>query len=672
MQKRSGAFLLFIFFVLIECISSEITYQQFQQSLDIISFHKNLHSKLDETIWKKETVKYSNNNQTEILLCETLDGVGYLNFLYLNKNWEEVIQNLEVKPIKLKNEIKVHSGIYDLMNSFNWTEIKKKIKNLKEIFLIGHSIGGAISILSTLKLSKYKFKSLTFAAPLVVDQNFQNYFANISTSFFSLYAEKDIIPGTLTGELMLKLHKNTKIEIDEISNQILKKSHPFLSMATNPANYQKFLSTVVSDFKQKISDKTIKNYEPFGFVYLVKSKSTKLFFKEYSNFKFHLLPPSGLDLNIIFTKEYLKLHSFKFYHNYIIEKKKSFLIDGQKLKMKVLNKPKILVVGGLGYIGLHTILKLKRTYKVFVLDDGSSGINNSIRNEKSIIFIRKSIKDLKFISNLIETSKIELVMFLIGSSNVQGKDDLISNYENNVFSIIRLIKKIKNSNLKKMVFASTSEIYESSNELISEKSSLKSDLNSFLETKLIIERFLKLARKSYGIESVILRYSKVCGSNFQKKIGQFHKNQNDLIESILKNENEIILKKNVIRDYIHVDDVANANLKAINYLFNGGKFDIFNIGSSGKHQYSDLQILRLFEKLLDKKIDFKYSKSKETKIIPDSNHAKKVLNFEIEEINFENILKSSIEYYKQYPKGYEIEQVGDLNKVKLLMEQLGY
>ena len=173
-RMKSNFFLLIFFLILFQLIKSELLLNQFQNSLDLTKFHKNSKFKLDLKIWKESSFeKFSNNNQTEILFCETLDGDGYLSFSYLNKNWDDIVSNLEVKPIKLKNEIKVHSGIYNLMNSFNWIKIKKKFKNLKEIFLIGHSIGGSISILSTLKLRKFKFKSITFGSPLVVDENFQ-------------------------------------------------------------------------------------------------------------------------------------------------------------------------------------------------------------------------------------------------------------------------------------------------------------------------------------------------------------------------------------------------------------------------------------------------------------------------------------------------------------------
>jgi UDP-glucose 4-epimerase len=223
-------------------------------------------------------------------------------------------------------------------------------------------------------------------------------------------------------------------------------------------------------------------------------------------------------------------------------------------------------------------------------------------------------------------------------------------------------------NLKKFIFASSSEIYKSSENKIKE-SGLKNVRNSYLESTLVIENFLKWASKSEGIESVILRYSNVCGSDKSGVIGEFHTFEKSLISMILKNE-KVTIVKNRIRDYIHVDDVANANIAAIQYLLSGGKSKTFNIGS-GKG-VSEEEILRICEKLMQKKVDFVLRNSKGSTVILDSELAKNELDWNLKVKDIEEMIESTFSWLQKNPKGYQVEPVGDLLKVKMMMKQLGY
>jgi UDP-glucose 4-epimerase len=223
-------------------------------------------------------------------------------------------------------------------------------------------------------------------------------------------------------------------------------------------------------------------------------------------------------------------------------------------------------------------------------------------------------------------------------------------------------------NLKKFIFASSSEIYKSSENEIKE-SGMISIRNSYLESKLVIEKFLKWASKSYGIDSVILRYSNVCGSDKSGATGEFHTFEKSLIPKILKNE-KVTIVKNRIRDYIHIDDVSNANIAAIQYLLSGGKSKTFNIGS-GKG-VSDEEILRICEKLMQKKVEHFLKDSKGSTVIIDSEFAKNELGWNLKVKDIEEMIQSTFSWLEKNPKGYQIEPVGDLLKVKMMMKQLGY
>jgi hypothetical protein len=397
-----------LIFILIS--SSEIHFEIIQKTLEFIDFQNNSKQR-DVEVWKNFHTFHGNNS--EILVGETKNGEGFLSIHYKNENWDQLASTLNPKA-KIIKGVKVHTEIFELMNSFNWKEIKQKLKDFKQLYITGHSIGGSIAVLSSvLKLQKFNFKCITYASPLVIDQMFQIQFKNISQHFYSFYTNKDIIPGTLTGDLVLKLHKNTKIEVNEIAGQIMQKSNPFLQLTTNQQNYEELLKNVVTQFKQKMTDLTI-SYEPFGYVYLIERKKTTIFYQDYSKFKFHIAPPSYLTVDSIFQKEYLTFHSFQTYSKRILKMKNTFL-KKDHLKTKILIKSNVLVIGGAGYIGSHTILKMKKKFKIFVLDDLSTGKSESIDNIQGVTFIKKSFHDLKFLSDIVKNSKIEIILVTVKS-----------------------------------------------------------------------------------------------------------------------------------------------------------------------------------------------------------------------------------------------------------------
>jgi hypothetical protein len=385
--------------------SSKIHFETIQKTLDFIDFQKTS-KQPDVAVWKNFQTFQGNNS--EILLGESTNGDGFLSIVYRNENWDQLASTLNPKA-KIIKGVKVHTEIFDLMNSFMWKEIKLKLKDFKQLYITGHSIGGSIAVLSSvLKLQKFNFKCITYASPLVVDEMFQIQFKNISQHFYSFYTDKDIIAGTLTGDLVLKLHKNTKMEVNEIAGQIMQKSNPFLQLTTNQQNYEELLKNVVTQFKQKMTDLTI-SYEPFGYVYLIERKKTTIFYQDYSKFKFHLSPPSYLTIDSIFQKEYLSFHSFESYSKRMLKMKNTYL-KKEHLKTKILVKSNILVIGGAGYIGSHTILKMKKKFKIFVLDDLSTGKSEFIDNIPGVTFIKKSFHDLKFLSDIVKNSKIEIIL----------------------------------------------------------------------------------------------------------------------------------------------------------------------------------------------------------------------------------------------------------------------
>ncbi len=310
---------------------------------------------------------------------------------------------------------------------------------------------------------------------------------------------------------------------------------------------------------------------------------------------------------------------------------------------------KILVTGGAGYIGSHVVRVLnQKNYEVIILDNLSTGHIESV--PPFAVFEKADLLETKAIESILKKHQPEAVIHFAAFALVgESVEDPQKYYLNNVSGALNLLNAIKKYKIKNFVFSSTCSIYGNPDAVpISEKEQDK-PINPYGKTKLIIENALKDYDSAYGIKSVALRYFNAAGAASSGEIGESHNPETHLIPLVLKTalgeREEIKIYGNdypttdgtCIRDYIHVDDLANAHVKALEYLIVGNESVMLNLGT-GKGN-SVLDIIETAERITGKKIKKKIALRREgdpSVLVADNKKAKQLLNwqpyYEIEKI----------------------------------------
>jgi UDP-glucose 4-epimerase len=247
----------------------------------------------------------------------------------------------------------------------------------------------------------------------------------------------------------------------------------------------------------------------------------------------------------------------------------------------------ILVTGGAGYIGSHCVLALQAAgYEVVVFDNLSSGHRKAIGDTD---FIQGDLMNLSDIAQVFESRKIDAVMHFAAKIEVgESMVDPEKYYYNNVYGTMNLLNATKKHNIDKIVFSSTAAIYGEPEYTPIDEAHRKNPINPYGQSKLMIENILDDYDRAYGLRSVRLRYFNVAGADAQGRTGEWHEPETHLIPNILKTNKTFEMygddydtkDGSCIRDYINVEDLAQAHLLGLEYLLNGGKTDCFNLGTN--------------------------------------------------------------------------------------------
>ena len=252
---------------------------------------------------------------------------------------------------------------------------------------------------------------------------------------------------------------------------------------------------------------------------------------------------------------------------------------------------KILVTGGAGYIGSHaTYLLIERGFDVVVVDNLSTGHREAVHEKAK--FYAGDIGDYKFISNVLKEENIDGVIHFAAFSLVgESMENPYKYYENNVAKTNNLLKAMVDFDVKNIVFSSTAATYGEPKTIPILESDETNPTNVYGETKLSMEKMIKWYNKAYGLKYVCLRYFNVAGAHSSGEIGEAHNPETHLIPIILQvasgrrdkiseyGDDYDTKDGTCIRDYVHVIDLVDAHIKAIEYLFNGSESDVFNLGS---------------------------------------------------------------------------------------------
>ncbi|MFM7405356.1 MAG: UDP-glucose 4-epimerase GalE [Cuspidothrix sp.] len=258
-----------------------------------------------------------------------------------------------------------------------------------------------------------------------------------------------------------------------------------------------------------------------------------------------------------------------------------------------MEKPSILVTGGAGYIGSHTVLALKQAgYEVVILDNLVYGHRDLVEQVLQVELIEGDTSDRTLLDHLFQTRNFAAVMHFSAYAYVgESVTDPAKYYRNNVLGTLTLLESMLAASIKKFVFSSTCATYGIPNFIPLTEDHPQRPINPYGETKLMVERMLTDFDVAYNFKSVCFRYFNAAGANPQGLLGEDHNPETHLIPLVLqtalgKRESIAIFGTDYptpdgtcIRDYIHVNDLADAHILGLEYLLNGGKSQVFNLGN---------------------------------------------------------------------------------------------
>lgn len=321
----------------------------------------------------------------------------------------------------------------------------------------------------------------------------------------------------------------------------------------------------------------------------------------------------------------------------------------------------VLVTGGAGYIGSHVVrLLLKKGYEVIILDNLSRGHKASL--PPNVIFEEVDLLDKEKVSEVIQKHNIESVIHFAALAYVgESVEDPEIYYRNNVSGSFNLINALKEKGVKNFVFSSTCSLYGNPLTIpISEEETTK-PINPYAKTKLMIEQILADYETAYGMKYVALRYFNAAGASVSGEIGESHFPEPHLIPLVLftalgKRESISVYGDDYltpdgtcIRDYIHVEDLADAHVKALEYINSGNSSQIINLGTGDGNSVKE--VISVAEEVTGKKIKLVIAPRRAgdpAVLVADNKKAKEVLGWN-PKFNLKDIVQTAWRWH-QNPK----------------------
>lgn len=326
----------------------------------------------------------------------------------------------------------------------------------------------------------------------------------------------------------------------------------------------------------------------------------------------------------------------------------------------------VLVLGGAGYIGSHTVDRLVEAGKdVVVVDSLVTGHLAAVRKEAK--FYQGDLADKDFMRKVFtENPDIDAVIHFAAFSLVaESMKDPLKYFDNNTAGMVKLLEVMNEFDIKYIVFSSTAATYG-----IPEKMPIYEDdpqlpINPYGESKLMMEKIMRWADEAYGIKFVALRYFNVAGAKPDGSIGEDHHPETHLLPIVLQvamGEREKLQifgddyntpDGTNVRDYVHPFDLADAHILAVDYLRNGNESSAFNLGSSTG--FSNLEIVKAAREVTGKEIPAEIAARRggdPDTLIAASEKARKVLGWKPEFDDIHKIIETAWKWHTTHPQGY--------------------
>ncbi len=326
----------------------------------------------------------------------------------------------------------------------------------------------------------------------------------------------------------------------------------------------------------------------------------------------------------------------------------------------------ILVLGGAGYIGSHTVYSLiEQGYDVVVVDNLETGHVEAIHEKAR--FYQGDIRNREFIDHVFEMEHIDAVIHFAANSLVgESMVNPLKYYDNNLCGTKVLLESMVAHNIGKIVFSSTAATYGEPKSIPILETDSTDPTNTYGETKLSMEKMFKWTAIAHDLNYVSLRYFNACGAHPSGVIGEAHSPETHLIPLILQVPNgqrEYISiygddydtkDGTCVRDYIHVCDLAQAHIKAVEYLMSGNGSDIFNLGNGVG--FTVKEIIEAARKVIDHPIPTKIEERRAgdpAVLIASSAKAREVLKWNPEYTDIEQIIRDAWNWHVNHKQGFQ-------------------
>lgn len=267
---------------------------------------------------------------------------------------------------------------------------------------------------------------------------------------------------------------------------------------------------------------------------------------------------------------------------------------------------RIFVTGGAGYIGSHVVKALgEKDFTVLVFDNLSKGHRDAVLHGELVV---GDLADTKLLDRTVKEFRPDAVMHFAAFIEVgESVSDPIKYYQNNLANTINLLQVLTKNKVNKFIFSSSAAVYGSPKKVPITEDEKINPINPYGQSKAIVEKVLGDLSAATDFHHVSLRYFNTAGAEPSGRIGERHNPESHLIPLILKTAKGERQSVNIygidystpdgtcIRDYIHIEDLADAHLLALDYLLDGGKSDFFNCGYG--HGYSVKEVINTVKRV---------------------------------------------------------------------------
>ena len=318
----------------------------------------------------------------------------------------------------------------------------------------------------------------------------------------------------------------------------------------------------------------------------------------------------------------------------------------------------ILITGGAGYIGSHINKELhKKGFKTIIVDNL---VNGHIELVKWGEFFKVDLLNKKALEKVFRYKKVDAVIHLAAFAYVgESVNNPHKYYVNNVISTLNLLEVMLENGVNKLIFSSTCTVYGKPKYIPIDEYHPKDPINPYGRSKLSAEHIIEDFSRAYGLKYVLLRYFNVAGADPDGEIGEWHDPETHLIPNVIDaslgvkpyvevfGTNYNTKDGSCVRDFVHVSDLAEAHIKALIYIFEGGDSCALNLGTG--EGYSVMQIIELAERITGKRIPMRISPRRPGDppvLVADPSRARKVLDWK-PRYDIEDILKTAIRWHRK-------------------------